>query len=241
MKLSFTSFINVLTWEHKRKVRWAIAIALFFHIIGWIGMVWIDMSGFAAMTPMNLLLSLTLILWSHEKKDFSFFIFFLVAFQTGFFTEYLGVNHQLLFGHYRYEEAMGPKFFGVPLMIGVNWFIVVYCSAYISEIFLNFLSKKINIHLSSDHNFLGKAIFVFTGAMLTMGFDWIMEPVAVKLGFWTWLSDGIIPLKNYRDWFLVSIFLLWILKALKIRIQNQFAHYLLLIQVLFFVFLRFIL
>jgi putative membrane protein len=233
--------MNILAWEQNRKIKWAIAVSLIFHIIGIVGIVWIDQSRFAAMTPMNLLLSLTLILWSQEKFDFSFFIFFLVAFQTGFFTEYLGVNHQLLFGHYRYEEALGLKFFGVPLMIGVNWFIMVYCSAFTAQILLDFVSTNTSFKVVVESKFWGEVLFVITGALLLMGFDWIMEPVAVKLGFWTWLSDGVIPLNNYRDWFLVSIFLLWILKALKIRIQNQFAHYLLLIQFLFFVFLRFIL
>lgn len=233
--------MKILTWETKKKVRWAVAIALLFHIIGWVGIVWIDKSGFAAMTPMNLLLSLTLILWSQEKINFSFFIFFLVAFQTGFFTEYLGVNHQLLFGHYRYEEALGLKYFGVPLIIGINWFIVIYGSAYTTQILFGYISKLNNKILPSESNFFGEVLFVLTGAFITMGFDWVMEPVAVKLGFWTWLSNGEIPLKNYRDWFLVSAFLLWIIKRVKMPIQNQFAHYLLIIQILFFLLLRFML
>jgi putative membrane protein len=233
--------MNILVWEQQKKVRWSIAIALIFHIVGFVGIAWIDKAGFTAMTPMNLLLSLALILWSYEKIDFPFFIFFLAAFQTGFFTEYLGVNHQLLFGYYRYEQALGIKFFGVPLMIGVNWFMIVYCSAVTSSLIFNFFSNNIQATLSIQKRYIQELMFIIIGALITMGFDWIMEPVAVKLGYWTWLADSSIPIKNYRDWFLVSAFLLWIFRRLHIIVQNQFPVYLLIIQTLFFILLRFIL
>jgi putative membrane protein len=233
--------MNILVWEQQKKVRWAIAISLIFHLVGLVGIVWIDQPGFAAMTPMNLLLSLGLIIWCQQKIDFTFLIFFLVAFQTGFFTEYLGVNHQLLFGHYRYEEVLGIKYFGVPLMIGVNWFMIVYCSAVTSSFILNIFSRYAQTTLSVEKSFIGELIFIIVGALITMGFDWIMEPAAIKLGYWTWLTDTGIPIKNYRDWFLVSAFLLWVFRRLHIRVQNQFPVYLLWIQTLFFVLLRFIL
>ena len=35
---------------------------------------------------------------------------------------------------------------------------------------------------------------IIDGATLAVFFDWLMEPVAVKLGYWTWNGDGIDPL-----------------------------------------------
>ena len=46
-------------------------------------------------------------------------------------------------------------------------------------------------------------------ALLMVVFDFVMEPAAVKLRYWTW-QDGIIPLQNYIAWFLVSLFLMYI-------------------------------
>jgi putative membrane protein len=233
--------MNILTWDSSKKGKAAVVIALIFHAVGWAGIVWIDQAGFVSMTPMNLLLSLALIFWTQKERDGAFFVFFLAAFQTGFFTEYLGVNHQLLFGHYRYEHALGFSYFGVPLMIGVNWFMIVYCSAAAAQMILKFTGISAHQSTSAALRFAEEILFIVIGALITMCFDWIMEPAAIQLGYWTWLSDAGIPIKNYRDWFLVSAFLLWLFRRLRVQAQNQFAIFLLLIQTLFFILLRFIL
>jgi putative membrane protein len=82
---------------------------------------------------------------------------------------------------------------------------------------------------------------IIDGALLAMMFDWLMEPVAIKLGYWTWLTDGGIPTKNYWDWFFVSAFLMIFFRLLKFHKNNQFALHLLLIQTLFFISLRILL
>ena len=41
-------------------------------------------------------------------------------------------------------------------------------------------------------------------AFLATGFDWIMEPVAMKLDYWQWVGQ-IIPFQNYRAWFLIGL------------------------------------
>ena len=230
--------MSMMQWEHIRKVKFALIIALIFHVVGLIGIKWIDQDGFVAMTPYNLLLSLILILWTQEKLNFSFFIFFLVAFQTGFFTEYLGVNRQLLFGHYQYEATMGYKLFGVPLIIGVNWFMIVYCSAITIGVLFKFIWSNFFTTTFPENTIFAKLIIILFGAMMAMSFDWLMEPVAIKLGYWTWLRDGNIPVKNYWDWFFVSAFLIFIFMNLNINRKNLFAVCLLLIQSLFFISLR---
>jgi putative membrane protein len=46
------------------------------------------------------------------------------------------------------------------------------------------------------------------GALLLTGFDYLMEPVAIRLGFWTWVGNTI-PWTNYVGWFMVSLLLQW--------------------------------
>jgi putative membrane protein len=81
-------------------------------------------------------------------------------------------------------------------------------------------------------------MLIFGSALLAVIFDWVMEPVAVKLGFWTWAGDGQIPLLNYLSWFFICTLLLSILRILKIKPDNIFAVNLFLIQLMFFLFLR---
>lgn len=49
---------------------------------------------------------------------------------------------------------------------------------------------------------------VADAATLGAPFDWLMEPVAIRLGYWKWGGDGSIPLFNYACWFIVSLLLL---------------------------------
>jgi putative membrane protein len=79
---------------------------------------------------------------------------------------------------------------------------------------------------------------VVDGALLATVFDWIMEPVAVKLGFWTWLGTGEIPLWNYVCWFGISALLMAVFQACSFPKRNLFAVHLLIIQTLFFLILR---
>lgn len=44
---------------------------------------------------------------------------------------------------------------------------------------------------------------VLTGLIAT-AFDWIMEPVAIGLDYWTW-AGGDIPLQNYAAWFAIAL------------------------------------
>ena len=84
-----------------------------------------------------------------------------------------------------------------------------------------------------------KALSVIVdGATLAVFFDWLMEPVAVKLGYWAWNGDGSIPMFNYLCWFIVSLLLLAVFHFAKFNKQNKFAVNLLLIQLMFFLLLR---
>ena len=76
------------------------------------------------------------------------------------------------------------------------------------------------------------------GALIATAFDWIMEPAAVGLGFWTWAGDGSIPMLNYACWFLISWLLLLAGMLFGIEVRNRFSIPLLLIQSLFFLMLR---
>lgn len=213
---------------------WSIFILILVHTSGAIGMAFYDTSFFASMTPFNLLLVFILLIWNERQRDKELFYAFLIAFITGFAVELIGVNTQRLFGHYSYGNVLGIKFSGVPLLIGVNWFIIVYSNFLLAGLLLkNTFLKRYFIE--------GKAIFGFTQSIFTalfaVVFDWLMEPVALKLDFWFW-ENSIVPFYNYFCWFVFSFLISFLFFYLKLRRHNLFAISMIFVQVIFFIFLR---
>lgn len=216
----------------------ATAIAVLFHVIGLTGILFFDRQLFVSLTPFNLLLSAGLLIYTQAEKNKAFFLFVVVCFVVGFTVEYIGVNHQLLFGEYEYLNAMGEQWQRVPLVIGVNWFIMMYCCGVSIQLFLNRMWNKLKDADQPVRKNVGFIAVILDAALLATFFDWVMEPVAVKLGWWKWLGDGSIPLLNYVSWFGISALLLLLFRLLSFNKQNQFAVNLLLIQFMFFLILR---
>ena len=131
-------------------------------------------------------------------------------------AEIIGVNKGLIFGEYRYGDALGIKVFGVPILIGINWCILVFITGYIADTF--------------SHNFWQK---ILLGIFLMISLDLVMEPVAPVLDFWTFKS-GLASFQNYLGWSLVSFPLHLLYQKLSPKITGPFPFHLFILQFLFF-------
>ena len=220
------------------KYQIATGIAIFFHAIGLVGMLFTDNNFFVQSTPFNLLLSFLLLVWTHPEKNKSFYFFIGIVFIVGFLSEVVGVNTGLLFGEYHYSKILGIQLFQVPILIAVNWFIIIYCSGIGTHVLLNKVINRVAKDYNEPSLKLKAMSVIFDGASLAVLFDWLMEPVAIKLGFWTWGVDGSVPFYNYFCWLLISILLLTVFNFFNFRKENKFAVNLLLTQALFFLILR---
>ncbi|AFK02519.1 protein of unknown function DUF422 [Emticicia oligotrophica DSM 17448] len=171
---------------------------------------------FKFLTPFNLLASLGILLYFHNEWNRSFVIFIVVAFLVGYFVEVVGVNTGLIFGHYRYDTTLGFKILETPPLIGVNWLLLVYC-------------------VGSSFCRVNKPLYfkVLYGALLMTMFDYLAEPIAIRLEMWSWFGQ-LPPLQNYIGWFLVSAFLLTLFHWLPFRKDNKIALVLLILQICFF-------
>ena len=220
------------------KYQIATAFALLFHVIGITGILFFNRDFFIQATTFNLLLMLVLLFWTQVEKNIYFFLFFLLCFVIGIMVEVAGVNTGLLFGEYKYGTVLGYKLKNVPLIIGVNWFVIIYCCGISIH---TLLMKAIN-RISADGGTKPKTLralsVIIDGATLALFFDWVMEPVAIKLGYWQWKGSGEVPFFNYFCWFGVSMGLLAIFHFLPFSKTNKFAINLLLIQLMFFLLLR---
>ena len=220
------------------KVLWATGIAMLIHSVGLMGMIWIDQYWFARMTPYNLLIMFSLIVWAQAEKKNSFYIFIAVSFIVGMASEMIGVKTGFLFGNYSYGRILGFRLAEVPLIIGLNWFVVIYSAVATSHFFIEILSQRKMLKERSSNCSRISFSLVIGASFLATFFDWLMEPVAVRLGFWKWEGSGHIPLLNYLSWFFISTILLFIFRQLKIKPDNLFAVHLFFIQLMFFILLR---
>lgn len=218
------------------KYRIATYVAILFHAVGLAGILWIDTTTFASLTSLNILVMLVLVCWTQEKNA-AFYFFVLICYAVGFLTEAAGVHSGLLFGNYSYGDILGFKMNNVPLLIGVNWFIVIYCCGTAMHLLQQKIRSRLAPEAFASFAWWSRASIVIDGALLAVFFDWIMEPVAVTLNFWQW-EDGTIPLLNYITWFAVNVVLLLIFSLLRFNKTNIFALHLLLIQFMFFLVLR---
>jgi putative membrane protein len=218
----------------------ATAIALAFHVSGFIAIGFFKSPLFISLTPLNLLICAALIFWTQEKINIGFIVFCLVAFAIGFGSEWIGVNTGQLFGDYSYGKVLGPGWQGVPYLIGIQWLVVTYCTGISMAMLHDMLLKKQPDGNEQFPKFWLAISMVADSALLAMFFDWVLEPVAVELGYWTW-ADGLIPWFNYATWWGVSAVIMVFFHFLPFRKHNLFAVHLLMIQVMFFLLLRTIL
>jgi uncharacterized membrane protein len=171
---------------------------------------------FQILTPFHLLFSCMVLLYFHRDFNARFIIFVLLSFTIGFLAEVVGVQYGWIFGEYTYGDVLGFQLLGVPLIIGVNWFMLVYLTGSI-------------LHSYIDSDMLA----ALAGAALMVLVDFLIEPVAIALDFWQW-NDETIPLSNYAGWFGVAFALHLFFRKLKFTKDNPISIYLLLAMVIFF-------
>jgi bisanhydrobacterioruberin hydratase len=221
----------------KTKTQIATAIAILFHAIGLVGM-FFNKDFFVATTPINLLLMAGLLFYTQEKINIPFVLFVAMCFTVGIAVEIIGTSTGYLFGKYEYGKMLGIGLKNVPIVIGINWFIIMYCCGITVHTILEKLSARLETMTGAPSPSLKILSIVSDGAMLAVVFDWIMEPAAMKLGYWTWLGDGEIPDYNYMCWFIISSLLMLGFGLLKFSKRNIFAVNLLMIMMMFFMLIR---
>ena len=199
----------------------SVFIIWLFHLCGMVGISYGNKDFFLAFTPINLFISFVLLfvnqkqLESKELKS-AFLIFFI-----GMVSEILGVNYGLIFGDYVYLDNLGVKILGVPVLIGVNWIILTFITGSLSS----FIFKN-------------KYVSILMGAILMIGLDLLIEPVAPLLGFWIFDLQKV-PLQNYLGWFVIGMITQALFQFKIAEKELTFSTHLLIINAIFFAFLNY--
>lgn len=193
-------------------------ILIIFHIIG-LGL-FIESDSASSLTWMNLTLCGLLVFLSESKLK-SALLVFAIIFTGGFLIELIGTKTGVLFGDYSYGSVLGWRLAGVSLIIGVNWYAIVLAATNVVRGFK-----------------LGNALTAIIAGVLCVALDFVIEPVAVKYGFWTW-HGGEIPLFNYITWFVFAVLFSFIYLKNSSK-RNKTAAWLFFVWLGFFLVLNFI-
>jgi putative membrane protein len=211
------SMTGTIIQQRDRRLFFSAVFLVVLHLTGIIGMHSSYEKLFLQLTPFNLLISTFLLLFNHKEFNSQFIIFCVITFLAGFFVEVVGVHTGYPFGEYCYRSTLGGKLFKVPLIIGLNWLMLVYSTGVICERFFS------NIFVKS-----------LCGALLMVILDYFIEPVAQHYFFWDW-DSRFPPVTNYIGWFLVSFLLLLLFNKLRFNKQNPLAITLYMVQLVFFI------
>lgn len=205
----------------RNKVRLSVGIIWLFHSTAIIGISLGNLDWFIEKTPLNLFLSFFLFLLVYPIDNLKKVVALLLFFMGGMFAEWLGVNHQILFGTYSYGPNFGPKLDGVPYLIGIYWSLLTFITAGIIDY----------TNVSYRAKIIGAA-----GLMVLL--DFFMEKSAPAFHFWTF-TGGMPTFENYWTWFLLGIIFQFVLKAFKIKGNQILSLHLYLAQLSFFVYFYF--
>lgn len=195
-----------------------ILIIIIFHVVGIIGFAVSAMRPlFLEIVPWHILLMLVVIVCSHRPMEGKFILFALLIFVSSIILEWIGVHKNWVFGNYNYDGTLGYKLDAIPLIIGVNWFLLIYSTGV--------LMQRTRIRSLFFRILIGAAILVLL--------DFIIEPVAKHFDYWHWQA-GVVPLNNYLGWFVASAVMLFVFEKFGFKKQSIVAPVLLLVQFIFF-------
>ena len=173
------------------------------------------------LTPLNLLFTTGMYLWSNEGFEKQLFKASAVVGLIGYFIEVAGVKTGVLFGSYYYGPTLGPHILEVPPTMGVNWILLSLSS------FGIFFNLEWNKYLK-----MGMA----AGLMVVL--DYFIEPVAMGLDFWQWEGD-VVPFKNYVMWFVTAYIIQFILYKMLTSINQKTSLFVFCLQFVFFLIIKF--
>lgn len=171
---------------------------------------------FILITPYSLFFIAISVFYYHKRWDFKTVAVLLAIFTISILVEIIGVASGKLFGVYKYSEFLGFQIANVPVIIGLNWVILIYGSnAIISKYTTNSILK------------------IAGASMLMVVYDIVLEKAAPLMKMWKFESDNP-PFQNYLMWFLLAIFFHSIIEIFNVNTNNKPARALFIIQFLFF-------
>tara|TARA_A100001015_G_scaffold291222_1_gene365120 strand:- start:104 stop:931 length:828 start_codon:yes stop_codon:yes gene_type:complete len=138
---------------------------------------------------------------------FNTIFFLIVTIIVSLLFEIIGSKTGYFFGgkyHYNKDNTPGYIIFGIPVLIPIAWFGIIYMG-------INFCSYVTNIRLPIENSV--NYFSIILTAIFVMLLDLVLDPLAVDEKRWSWESPGIyygVPILNFFGWLLVPTLILLI-------------------------------
>jgi uncharacterized membrane protein len=120
----------------------------------------------------------------------------------GFAVEVLGVATDVPFGDYRYGTALGPRLFGVPIVIAFAWTMLAWPAALVARRLVRSFPAR-----------------VLLGGWALAAWDFFLDPQMVSAGYWRWAAGthtlpGVptVPITDYVGWLVVATLMSYLLQ-----------------------------
>jgi len=126
-------------------------------------------------------------------------IFFAMCLVVGNVFENLGVATGFPFGRYYFTDAMGPKLFQVPILLGLAYVGMGYLSWTLGRVILGYLRTPL----------VGAQVITLplVASFIMVAWDFANDPVWSNINrLWVWQHGGAyfgVPLTNFLGWYLV--------------------------------------
>ena len=186
------------------------------YLVGLLGLLTRYQAQMLALTPFTLLMTAFLLFIHHTPWSKTFILYCLFTGLASFLVEVVGVKTGLLFGTYYYGATLGWQVWGVPLVIGLNWLMLVYAVGNtLSALLMHDASKSL------------------MGALILPLLDGLIEPVAERLDFWHW-EQAAVPSLNYIGWYVVSFALLMLFYKFRGHTHNRMSKLVYIVLLCFF-------
>tara|TARA_B100000073_G_scaffold343278_1_gene347781 strand:- start:38 stop:865 length:828 start_codon:yes stop_codon:yes gene_type:complete len=146
----------------------------------------------------------------HGALVWSFFnivIFLIITIIISLIYEIIGSKIGYVFGgkyHYNKDNTPGYIIFGIPVLIPIAWFGIIYMC-------INFCYYITNIRFPFEDSI--NYVFIILTSFFVMLLDLVLDPLAVDEKRWSWELPGVyygIPILNFFGWLLVPLSILLI-------------------------------
>lgn len=175
-------------------------------------------STFQSLSPYTLWITGFICLYFYPNKNLKTYLGFALLFLSGYLIELAGIKSGKIFGEYAYGQTLGLQIANVPLVIGMNWLILL-------------IGTNAVVEEWGFGGIFGKSAL---GAGLMTLLDLFIEPVAIHLDFWQWKLDQV-PVQNFAAWWLVAFVFHFIYQQMELNIKSSLYRLVALLQFMFFI------
>ncbi|NRB49132.1 MAG: carotenoid biosynthesis protein [Saprospiraceae bacterium] len=206
--------------------RWFVYILVYLFLSGLIAHLVPKIYPFTRYTTDLFLLMIngTLLYFLFEKnKDQNIWWWAAITYLGTFSLEAIGVATGKVFGAYHYGETMFLQVLNVPLVIALNWTVLILA---VNNLMYRWTQRPI-------------LLAILSGLFIAV-YDYFIEPVAIRLDYWQWEAAEI-PLQNYLAWAVIAFLFSLPLHLWKIKFRSPLLNIYLFVQLIYFILLNLLL